>query len=114
MVSGDEQRLHQAVTNLLTNASRHTPPKTVVAVRMRTEGDDVVIMFHDNGPGIPADQLPTLFDRFTRGDSSRTRASGGAGLGMSLVHAIMHGHGGTAEVSSEPGSTTVTLRLPRG
>ncbi len=112
-VEGDEQRLHQAVTNLLTNASRHTPPKTEVAVHMQVESDTVVIDVHDDGPGIPAEQLPTLFDRFTRGDSSRTRASGGAGLGMSLVQAIMHGHGGTAEVSSEPGSTTFTLRLRR-
>jgi len=112
-VEGDEQRLHQAVTNLLTNASRHTPPKTEVAVHMHVESDTVVIDVHDDGPGIPAEQLPTLFDRFTRGDSSRTRASGGAGLGMSLVQAIMHGHGGTAEVSSEPGSTTFTLRLRR-
>lgn len=111
-VSGDEQRLHQAVTNLLTNASRHTPPKTVVTVRMRVEAGEVVIEFHDNGPGIAPDLLPTLFDRFTRGDSSRTRASGGAGLGMSLVEAIMHGHGGTANVTSEPGNTTFALRMP--
>lgn len=112
IVSGDEQRLHQAVTNLLTNASRHTPPKTVVTVRMRIETSEVVIEIHDNGPGIAPDLLPTLFDRFTRGDSSRTRASGGAGLGMSLVEAIMHGHGGTASVTSEPGNTTFALRIP--
>ncbi|MDR7087607.1 two-component system OmpR family sensor kinase [Aeromicrobium panaciterrae] len=112
IVSGDEQRLHQAVTNLLTNASRHTPPKTVVTVRMRVEAAEVVIEIHDNGPGIAPDLLPTLFDRFTRGDSSRTRASGGAGLGMSLVEAIMHGHGGTASVTSEPGNTTFALRMP--
>jgi two-component system OmpR family sensor kinase len=111
-VSGDEQRLHQAVTNLLTNASRHTPPKTVVTVRMRVETSEVVIEIQDNGPGIAPDLLPTLFDRFTRGDSSRTRASGGAGLGMSLVEAIMHGHGGTASVTSEPGNTTFALRMP--
>jgi two-component system OmpR family sensor kinase len=111
-VSGDEQRLHQAVTNLLTNASRHTPPKTVVTVRMRVEASEVVIEIEDNGPGIAPDLLPTLFDRFTRGDSSRTRASGGAGLGMSLVEAIMHGHGGTASVTSEPGNTTFALRMP--
>ena len=111
-VQGDEQRLHQAVTNVLTNASTHTPPETVVSVRMRVEGEAVVVEIHDNGPGIAPGQLPTLFDRFTRGDSSRTRASGGAGLGMSLVLAIMHGHGGSAEVTSEPGNTTFTLRLP--
>lgn len=111
-VRGDEQRLHQAVTNVLMNASTHTPPETVVSVRMRVEGGAVVVEIHDDGPGIAPEQLPTLFDRFTRGDSSRTRASGGAGLGMSLVLAIMHGHGGSAEVTSEPGDTTFTIRLP--
>jgi len=110
-VTGDEQRLHQAVTNLVTNATRHTPPKTVVDVRL-TVGDTVRIDVHDNGPGIDADLLPTVFERFTRGDSSRTRASGGAGLGMSLVKAIMHAHHGDATVTSVPGDTTFTLTLP--
>ncbi|MDX6278688.1 MAG: two-component system, OmpR family, sensor kinase [Nocardioidaceae bacterium] len=114
VIRGDEQRLHQAVTNLLTNASRHTPAGTTVTGRLRTEADHVVIDIHDDGPGIDAEILPTLFDRFTRGDSSRTRASGGAGLGMSLVQAIVHGHRGTATVTSEPGDTTFTLTLPRG
>lgn len=113
IIRGDEQRLHQAVTNLLTNASRHTPPGTTVSGRLRTDGDLVVIDIHDDGPGIEAQLQSTLFDRFTRGDSSRTRASGGAGLGMSLVRAIVHGHGGTARVASEPGDTTFTLTLPR-
>lgn len=110
-VTGDEQRLHQAVTNVLTNASRHTPPKTTVDVRMRVD-DDVRIDVHDDGPGIDPELLPTLFERFTRGDSSRTRSSGGAGLGMSLVKAIMHGHGGDATVESAPGNTTFALTLP--
>jgi two-component system OmpR family sensor kinase len=112
VIRGDEQRLHQAVTNLLTNASRHTPPKTTVSGRLRVDADQVVIDIHDDGPGIDPEILPTLFDRFTRGDSSRTRASGGAGLGMSLVQAIVHGHDGTATVTSEPGDTTFTLTLP--
>lgn len=112
IISGDEQRLHQAVTNLLTNASRHTPAKTTVSGRLRTDGDHVVIDIHDDGPGIDPELQPTLFDRFTRGDSSRTRASGGAGLGMSLVQAIVHGHSGTATVTSKPGDTTFTLTLP--
>jgi two-component system OmpR family sensor kinase len=112
VIRGDEQRLHQAVTNLLTNASRHTPAGTAVSGRLRSEADEVVIDIHDDGPGIDPEILPTLFDRFTRGDSSRTRASGGAGLGMSLVRAIVHGHGGTATVTSEPGNTTFTLTLP--
>jgi two-component system OmpR family sensor kinase len=112
IVAGDEQRLHQAVTNLLTNASRHTAPQTTVHVRLRVD-DAVHVDVHDDGPGIEPDLLPTIFERFTRGDSSRTRASGGAGLGMSLVKAIMHGHGGDASVTSVPGDTTFTLTLPR-
>ncbi|KRC66482.1 hypothetical protein ASE12_17935 [Aeromicrobium sp. Root236] len=111
-VTGDEQRLHQAVTNLLTNASRHTPPKTTVDVRLQV-GDNVRVEVHDDGPGIDPALVPTIFERFVRGDSSRTRASGGAGLGMSLVRAIMHAHHGTATVESTPGDTTFTLTLPR-
>jgi two-component system OmpR family sensor kinase len=110
-VTGDEQRLHQAVTNLLTNASRHTPPETTIDVRLRAT-DVVRIEVHDNGPGIDHELVPTIFERFVRGDSSRTRASGGAGLGMSLVRAIMHAHRGTATVESSPGDTTFTLTLP--
>ncbi|MEV7395680.1 HAMP domain-containing sensor histidine kinase [Aeromicrobium sp. NPDC092404] len=110
-VTGDEQRLHQAVTNLLTNASRHTPPRTTVDVRLRAD-DQVRIDVHDDGPGIDPALVPTIFDRFVRGDSSRTRSSGGAGLGMSLVRAIMQAHGGAAAVESRPGDTTFTLTLP--
>lgn len=110
-VTGDEQRLHQAVTNLVTNATRHTPPGTTVSVRLVRDGQ-VRIDVHDDGPGLTPELLPTVFERFTRGDSSRTRASGGAGLGMSLVEAIMHAHGGDATVRSIPGDTTFTLSLP--
>ncbi|AXT85702.1 two-component sensor histidine kinase [Aeromicrobium sp. A1-2] len=110
-VIGDELRLHQAVTNLLTNASRHTPPQTTVDVRLRL-GDDIQVEVHDDGPGIDPALVPTIFERFVRGDSSRTRASGGAGLGMSLVRAIMHAHQGSATVTSSPGDTTFTLTLP--
>jgi two-component system OmpR family sensor kinase len=113
VVTGDEQRLHQAVTNLLTNASRHTPPTTTITVRLQA-GDQVRLEVHDDGPGIDPDLVPTIFERFVRGDSSRTRASGGAGLGMSLVRAIMHAHHGTAAVTSSPGNTTFLLSLPAG
>lgn len=67
---------------------------------------------HDDGPGIDPALLPTVFERFTRGDSSLGRASGGAGLGMSLVRAIMLAHHGDATVASVPGDTTFTLTLP--
>jgi two-component system OmpR family sensor kinase len=113
-VPGDAQRLHQAVTNLLRNATRHTPPGTVVTVRVAgTDDGRVVVAVHDDGPGIAPELLPVVFERFTRGDSSRTRASGGAGLGTSLVRAIAQAHGGDVAVDSRPGSTTFTLTLPR-
>ena len=110
-VTGDEQRLHQVITNLLSNAHRHTPPRTLVTVTLHA-GNPTKIEVHDNGPGIPADLQQTIFERFTRGDSARTRESGGAGLGMSLVAAIMHAHGGSAEVNSRPRDTTFILTFP--
>ena len=112
-VVGDDQRLHQVVTNLLNNARSHTPAGTVVTVTATTDADDVRVQVHDNGPGLPPDLADEAFDRFTRGDSSRTRASGGAGLGLSLVSAIAEAHGGHAEVSSASGDTTFTVVLPR-
>jgi two-component system OmpR family sensor kinase len=112
-IEGDEHRLHQVVTNLLGNARHHTPPGTTVTVSSRVTDDAVVVAVHDDGPGLPAGLATHAFERFTRGDSSRTRASGGAGLGLSLVDAITVAHGGRAGVDSEPGSTTFTLTLPR-
>jgi len=108
---GDEQRLHQAITNLLTNARGHTRPGTVVTVTL-DDDESVGIHVHDDGPGIPAQLQGRVFERFTRGDTARTRESGGAGLGMSLVQAIVVAHGGTVGVESEPGDTTFSLTLP--
>jgi two-component system OmpR family sensor kinase len=113
-VVGDVARLHQVITNLLNNARSHTPAGTTVTVAATTRDHDVRIEVHDDGPGLPAELVDEAFDRFTRGDSSRTRASGGAGLGLSLVSAIAEAHDGTAEVSSRPGDTTFTVTLPRG
>lgn len=110
---GDAARLHQVLTNLLTNARHHTPAGTTVTVSARTVTDGAVrIAVHDNGPGMPPDLAGAAFERFTRGDSSRTRASGGAGLGLSLVSAIVTAHGGTAAVTTEPGNTTFTVTIP--
>jgi len=111
-VTGDEQRLHQVVTNLLGNARHHTPPGTTVTVSADSTPSGVTIAIHDNGPGLPPGLSDHVFERFTRGDSSRTRASGGAGLGLSLVAAIVQAHGGTTSVRSEPGDTTFTVTLP--
>lgn len=105
-VTGDEQGLHQVVTNLLTNARKHTPAGTTVTVTGRTDGFDV----HDDGPGFPPELAPQAFERFARGDASRHRA-GGAGLGLALVDAIVRSHQGSVRLTSEPGSTTVAVRL---
>jgi two-component system OmpR family sensor kinase len=113
VVPGDEQRLHQVLTNLLNNARRHTPPGTTVTVAARVAPDAVLLTVHDDGPGLPSALAGSAFERFSRGDSSRTRASGGAGLGLSLVHAISLAHGGSVRVDSRPGDTTFTVRLPR-
>ena len=110
-VIGDEQRLHQLFTNLLGNARHHTPPGSTVKVSVRP-GEHVVVEVHDDGPGLPQALQEHAFERFTRGDSSRTRASGGAGLGLSLVAAIAQAHGGTAAVHSRPGDTTFRISLP--
>jgi two-component system OmpR family sensor kinase len=112
-VTGDDARLHQVVTNLLSNARSHTPAGTTVTLAAATEDDHVVVTVHDDGPGLPPDLVDEAFDRFTRGDSSRTRSSGGAGLGLSLVSAIAQAHGGSASVASRPGDTTFTVVLPR-
>jgi two-component system OmpR family sensor kinase len=103
---GDEQRLHQVITNLLTNARKHTPPGTTVTVSVRPDGFDV----HDDGPGFPPEFVDHAFERFARVDQARQRA-GGAGLGLSLVEAIVRSHGGSVSITSVPGGTTIAVRL---
>jgi two-component system OmpR family sensor kinase len=110
VVDGDEQRLHQVVTNLLGNARRHTSPGTSVTAGISRANGRVLLTVHDTGPGVP--EGIDVFERFTRGDSSRTRSSGGAGLGLSLVAAIAGAHGGEVSLESRPGDTTFTVALP--
>ncbi|MFC6158772.1 sensor histidine kinase [Kribbella jiaozuonensis] len=112
VIIGDEQRLHQVVTNLLTNARRHTPAGTTVTVAAKLADDSAVLTIHDDGPGIPADLLPNVFQRFTRADTARTSTTGGTGLGLSLAQSITHAHNGTLTLSSTPGNTSFTLALP--
>lgn len=114
VVPGDEQRLHQVVSNLLSNARRHTPAGTTVAVgtRLAEDGRSAELSVTDNGPGIPPELQKSVFERFSRGDSARTRASGGAGLGLSLARAIVEAHGGRIGVTSRPGETRFSVTLP--
>jgi two-component system, OmpR family, sensor kinase len=105
--------LRQVLGNLLQNANRHTPPETPVRVRVVDSEAEAVIEVADDGPGIPIDDANRVFERFWRSDPSRTRASGGAGLGLSIVAAIAAAHGGRAEVQSEPGRGSVfRVHLP--
>ncbi len=112
-VLGDEHRLHQVVTNLLTNARKHTPAGTTVTVTAYRGADPGGTGFavHDDGPGFPPELAGRAFERFVRGDASRNRA-GGVGLGLALVQAIVSAHGGRVELTSRPGDTTVRVSLP--
>jgi len=107
---GDEQRLHQVITNLLTNARSHTPVGTTVTVRAAQDRNGTTVEVADTGPGFPTDIAERAFERFTRADAART--AGGTGLGLSIVQAIVAAHGGTVELASTPQGATVTVRLP--
>ncbi|HET6532332.1 MAG TPA: HAMP domain-containing sensor histidine kinase [Actinoplanes sp.] len=111
-VIGDRARLHQVLANLLANARTHTPEGTTVTVGVHTTADQALIKVTDTGPGIPADLQPHVFERFARGDSSRSRAAGSTGLGLSIVHAVVTAHDGTVSVDSVAGRTEFTVRLP--
>ncbi|HTW02259.1 MAG TPA: HAMP domain-containing sensor histidine kinase [Streptosporangiaceae bacterium] len=116
LVSGDDQRLHQVLANLLSNARTHTPAGTTVTVAVAparsADGPLAELSVTDDGPGIPAELQPDLFERFVRGDSSRSRAAGSTGLGLSIVAAVIAAHQGTAAVTSEPGRTRFLITLP--
>ena len=113
VVVGDEHRLRQVFANLLANARVHTPPGTTVTVGVRSVGENVQVSVTDDGPGIPDDLRDRLFQRFTRGDSSRTRGTGSTGLGLAIVAAVVGAHRGTITAGSGPaGGTVFTLTLP--
>ncbi|MGW1842755.1 ATP-binding protein [Streptomyces sp. NPDC001966] len=113
-VHGDPTRLHQVLVNLLANARTHTPPGTTVAVRVRGAAGRpwVTLEVEDDGPGIAPELLPHVFERFARGDASRSRSAGSTGLGLAIVQAVVAAHGGRAEVDSVPGRTVFAVHLP--
>ncbi|QIJ63547.1 HAMP domain-containing sensor histidine kinase [Streptomyces sp. JB150] len=112
LVHADAARLQQVLVNLLANARTHTPPGTTVTARVRREGAWLCVDVNDDGPGIPPELLPHVFERFARGDSARSRATGSTGLGLAIVQAVVSAHGGTVTVDSVPGRTVFTVRLP--
>jgi two-component system OmpR family sensor kinase len=116
VVVGDEHRLRQVVSNLVANATAHTPPGTHVTLSVvgPADGEEVQLVVADDGPGMAPEVAARAFERFSRGDVARTRAAGSTGLGLSIVEAIVEGHGGSVALDSHPGvGTTVTVTLPR-
>ncbi|NEB73828.1 HAMP domain-containing histidine kinase [Streptomyces sp. SID14478] len=111
-VHADSARLHQVLVNLFANARTHTPPGTAVTARVHRHGPWVCLDVRDDGPGIPAELLPHVFERFARGDSSRSRKAGSTGLGLAIVQAVAAAHGGAVTVDSVPGRTVFTVHLP--
>ncbi|MEV7727221.1 HAMP domain-containing sensor histidine kinase [Streptomyces sp. NPDC087917] len=140
LVRGDPARIQQVLVNLLANARTHTPPGTTVTAHVsretstastgvlrpvgparpaRSTASDVsretstvLLRIEDDGPGIPPELLPHVFERFARGDASRSRAAGSTGLGLAIVEAVVSAHGGRVDVRSGPGRTVFEVRLP--
>ena len=110
-VIGDADRLEQALQNLAANAIRHTPSAGQVRLTAERDGSDVVLTVRDSGPGIPAEHLPLIFNRFYKADASRKAAGGGSGLGLSIAKAIVERHGGTIGARSDDGGV-FEIRLP--
>ena len=112
-ISIDSQRIKQVVYNLLENAVAHTPPEGRITVRAWQEENQVFVSVADTGEGIPAEDLPFIFERFYRVDKSRTRATGGTGLGLTIARRLVEAHGGRIDVRSQPGQgSTFTFSLP--
>jgi two-component system, OmpR family, sensor kinase len=123
-VRGDEHRLRQVLANLASNAAKHTPGGTTVTIALLPAAGGgggpggpggpgtVQLSVTDDGPGIPADLQPALFERFVRGDSARTRSGGSTGLGLAIVDAVVAAHGGQVAVTSRPGRTSFVITLP--
>ena len=114
IVDGDEDALNEVLLNLIFNAVRHTSPNDTIDVRVATRGDRITLEVADTGDGIDPAILATLFDRFTRADSARSRDTGGAGLGLAICRAIVEAHGGTIAAESTLGhGARFIIDLPR-
>ena len=112
-VEGDRASLLRIVSNLLDNAAKWSPEGGTIHVSARDEGELVALCVQDEGPGIPGQDLSRVFERFYKGEASRSAS--GVGLGLAIVKHLVRAHGGTATVESKPGAgATFTVRLPKG
>jgi two-component system, OmpR family, sensor kinase len=111
--SADPDALHQVFANLLGNVRQHTPKGTRTEISVSTGGRAVSVRIADNGPGVPAELRSTIFERFARADTSRSRSTGGSGLGLSIVRSIVEAHGGSISATpNHPTGTVFTVTLP--
>ena len=111
----DPGRMTQVLTNILDNATRHTPEGGRITLRARQAEENVELSVHDSGPGVPAEVLERIFERFYRTDSSRQRDedTGGSGLGLAIAKSIVQAHGGQILAKSEPGQgLKIIISLP--
>lgn len=114
IVCGDRKRLYQVLSNLLSNAVKYTPEGGCIQLQIRDGGDMAAVAVQDSGNGVPAKELPFIFERFYRADRSRNRKTGGSGIGLAIVRAIVLAHGGRVFAESEQGrGSTFTVLLPK-
>jgi len=111
-LNGDDELLQRMILNLLDNAVKYTPAGGEISVELKPSNGDARLTVRDNGIGIPAKDQPRVFDRFYRVDKARSRALGGAGLGLSIARQIAEAHGGTVSVESSGGGSVFTVELP--
>lgn len=113
MLQADPERVSQVIRNLLDNALTHTPSGGTIEVSISNSSGEAITRVSDNGTGIPEEELPHVFDRFYRVDKSRSRGTGGTGLGLTIAKEIVESHGGSISVESEEGKgTTFEFTLP--
>jgi two-component system OmpR family sensor kinase len=113
MVTGDDTRLRQVVGNLMRNALVHTPGTTPIEIAVSTENGFARISVADHGPGLRPDEVERIFEPFYRADPSRSRDRGGAGLGLSIVNAVVSAHGGRVRArETSGGGATFDVELP--
>ena len=108
----DPGHMGKVLRNLIGNALRHTPAGGQVEVGAQRTGSGVEVTIHDSGEGIRVEDLPNIFESFYRGEKSRSRATGGAGLGLAIARGIVRAHGGEIQVESQPGDTRFIFSLP--
>lgn len=113
IVRADSERLQQVLWNLLANAVKFTPAGGTIDLYLEQDGSLAEIRIEDSGPGVPAEFLPRIFERFSQADGSSTRKHGGLGLGLAIVRHLVELHGGTVLVANrEQGGAALTVRLP--